>query len=220
MHQSGVHATIAGVALALLTPIEPHMGHGELEKSALDLVVDFRSGRREGTREGGELSKAALRDLERLTRESQSVLDRLEHALHPWTSYVIVPIFALANAGIVIDSTVVRDAASSPISIGVAVGLMLGKPIGITLFSYLAVRLGLASLPGEVRWRQLGAVSMVAGIGFTVSLFVTGLAFTDISHIDDAKLGILVGSTLIGVAGLVLLRTQLDRGGIDASTVT
>lgn len=215
MHESGVHATIAGVVLALLTPIDPYMGHGELERSALDLVVDFRTGRRKGTREGSELSRAALRDLEQLTRESQSVLDRLEHALHPWTGYVIIPIFALANAGIAIDGGVVRDAASSPVSFGVAAGLILGKPIGITLFSFIAVKLGLASLPDDVHWRQLGAVAMVAGIGFTVSLFVTGLAFTEPGLVDDAKLGILAGSALIGIVGLLVLRAMpalVDRG--------
>jgi NhaA family Na+:H+ antiporter len=206
MHESGVHATVAGVALGLLTPIDPHMGHGELEKSALDLVVDFRAGRRGGTRESAELSRSALRDLESLTRESQSVLDRLEHALHPWASYLVVPIFAIANAGIALDGGVVRDAASSPVSVGVAAGLVLGKPLGIAAFSFAAIKLGLATLPEGVRAQQLAAAGMVAGVGFTVSIFVTGLAFTDVALVDEAKLGILAGSALIGLAGLLAVR--------------
>lgn len=138
--------------------------------------------------------------------EGPSVLTRLEHILHPWTSFVIVPIFALANAGIVLDGGVVRDAAASPVSLGVALGLMLGKPIGIVLFAFAAVKLGVASLPDGVSWPQVAAVGMIAGIGFTVSLFIAPLAFSDAGLVDEAKLGILVGSTLIGIAGLVALR--------------
>lgn len=166
VHESGVHATIAGVVMGLLMPVE----HGAREE------------------------------------QGASVLDRLEHLLHPWTSLVVIPIFALANAGIAIDGGVVRDAASSPVSLGAALGLMLGKPIGITLFALLAVKLGIAALPDDVRWPQLAAVSMVAGIGFTVSIFVTGLAFTDAALVNDAKIGILVGSAIIGVLGLLMIR--------------
>jgi NhaA family Na+:H+ antiporter len=164
MHESGVHATVAGVVLALLTPIEPLPG------------------------------------------DDRSVLARLEHALHPWASYLVVPVFAIANAGIALDGGAVRDAATSPVSAGVAAGLVLGKPLGIAAFSFAAIRLGLATLPDGVRWQQLAAAGMVAGVGFTVSIFVTGLAFTDAALVDDAKLGILAGSALIGVGGLLALR--------------
>ena len=173
VHESGVHATIAGVVMGLLMPVE----HGASDE------------------QGGA-----------------SVLDRLEHLLHPWTSLVVIPIFALANAGIAIDGGVVRDAATSPVSLGVALGLMLGKPIGITLFAFVPVKLGLAALPEGVRWPQLAAVSMVAGIGFTVSLFVTGLAFTDVALVDDARIGILAGSAIIGVLGLLAIRTAPMSG--------
>jgi len=142
-----------------------------------------------------------------------SVLMRLEHVLHPWTSFVIVPIFALANAGIVLDGGIVRDAASSPVSLGVALGLMLGKPIGIVLFAFAAVKLGVASLPDGVRWPQVAAVGMVAGIGFTVSLFIAPLAFSDTGLVDEAKLGVLAGSMLIGIAGLVALRLLPPASG-------
>ena len=142
-----------------------------------------------------------------------SVLMRLEHVLHPWTSFVIVPIFALANAGIVLDGGIVRDAAASPVSLGVALGLMLGKPIGIVLFAFAAVKLGVASLPDGVRWPQVAAVGMVAGIGFTVSLFIAPLAFSDTGLVDEAKLGVLAGSMLIGIAGLVALRLLPPASG-------
>ena len=142
-----------------------------------------------------------------------SVLTRLEHVLHPWTSFVIVPIFALANAGIVLDGGIVRDAAASPVSLGVALGLMLGKPTGIVLFAFAAVKLGVASLPDGVRWPQVAAVGMVAGIGFTVSLFIAPLAFSDTGLVDEAKLGVLAGSMLIGIAGLVALRLLPPASG-------
>ncbi len=163
VHESNIHATIAGVMMGLLIP-------------------------------SGDAG------------DNPPVLTRLEHILHPWTSFVIVPIFALANAGIVLDGGAVRDAATSPVSLGVALGLMLGKPIGIVLFGFTAVKLGVASLPDGVRWPQMVAVGLVAGIGFTVSLFIAPLAFGDAGLVGEAKIGILAGSTLIGVAGLVMLR--------------
>jgi NhaA family Na+:H+ antiporter len=208
MYESGIHATIAGVILGLLTPLHPHFRERELERNALDLVVEFRSAEHEGTREGHERGRSALRALENLSRESRSPLDRLEHALHPWTSYAIVPVFALANAGVVLDSHAISNAAHSPITAGVAIGLMLGKPTGILLFSWLAVRFGLASLPGDASWDELAGVALVAGVGFTVSLFVSGLAFPGSVLVEDAKMGILAGSTsmaVIGYAGLQLI---------------
>ena len=167
VHESGVHATVAGVILGLLLPIGPDDGRGA---------------------------------------PATSISGRLEHALHPWTSYVIIPIFALVNAGIELDGGIVGDAATSPVAIGVALGLILGKPIGITLFSYVAVKLGVAVLPDGVGWTVIGAVSMIAGIGFTVSLFVTALAFKDPSLIEEAKIGILTGSAVIGTLGFFVLR--------------
>jgi NhaA family Na+:H+ antiporter len=173
VHESGVHATIAGVAMGLLTPIDGTLGP---------------------------------RDAETLARDSRPVLERLEHLLHPWASYAIVPIFALANAGVSLGGGALRDAASAPVSLGVAAGLVLGKPLGITLASLLAVRSGLATLPRGVSWPQIVGVSMVGGIGFTVSLFISDLAFTATPLADEAKIGILAGSALMGAAGFLVLR--------------
>jgi NhaA family Na+:H+ antiporter len=206
VYESGVHATIAGVALALLTPVTPFFERDAFREPATELVEQFTEGRASGTPDGADQSRAALRDLEELSRETQSVLDRLEHALHPWTGYAIVPLFALANAGIELDGGVLRDALSSRVTAGVALGLMLGKPAGILLFAWLAVRLRLAALPAGVRWAQVAAAGMIAGIGFTVSLFIGGLAFKDGALVDQAKIGIFGGSLLIGLAGLLVLR--------------
>ncbi len=206
VHESGVHATVAGVLLGLLTPIGARVAPNTFEQSADDLLDNHRAGRLAGTSEGEETSRAALRELEELSRERQPVLDRLEHALHGWTSYAIIPIFALANAGVELSADAVRDAASSPVSLGVALGLVIGKPLGIMLFAFIAVRIGVAALPVSVTWAQVLGVTMIAGIGFTVSIFIANLAFNDAGLVAEAKIGVLAGSALIGVAGLAFLR--------------
>ena len=202
VHESGIHATIAGVAFGLITPYRPYFGGRMLSSSALDLVVQARQGERD---EAIEDRNVALRELEELARESQPVLDRLEHALHPWTSYVVVPIFALANAGIELSGGAISDAATSRVTAGVMLGLMLGKPIGIFLASALAVRLGVASLPSGVGWPQIFGAGLLAGIGFTVSIFISNLAFEDPVLVEDAKIGILAGSVTMAIVGLVVL---------------
>lgn len=204
VHESGIHATIAGVAFGLITPINPFFGQRELSGHALELVVQAREAERKGE-EGADERNAALRDLEELARESQPVLDRLEHALHPWTSFVIVPIFALANAGVDLGGGVVGDSVGSRVTAGVALGLMVGKPAGIFLFSWIAVRLGIATLPTGVNFGHVFGAGLIAGIGFTVSIFIANLAFTDPQDVDEAKIGILVGSFTMAIVGLGVL---------------
>jgi len=173
VHESGVHATIAGVALAFLLPTGP--------------------GREDGP------------------------VERLEHGLHPLTSFVIVPLFALANAGVLLDGERVLRAFESPVTLGVVTGLVLGKMIGITLFALLALRLRIARLPPGLDGAQIAAVSIVAGIGFTVSLFVAELAFRG-STLAEAKIGILVASVLAGSAGMVaVVLASRRRAGQDAT---
>ncbi len=221
VHESGVHATVAGVILGLLTPIGARVSPTTFQQSADNLLDDHGAGRAAGTPEGEETSRSALRELEEMSRESQPVLDRLEHALHGWTSYAIIPIFALANAGVELSGDAIRDAATSPISLGVALGLIVGKPLGITLFAFLAVRAGIAALPTSVTWAQVLGVAMIAGIGFTVSIFIANLAFTDADLVAEAKIGILAGSALIGIAGFALLRllppSDTEPPAVDAA---
>jgi len=203
--ESGVHSTIAGVILGFLMPLRPGYDAEGFDQEAPQLLEEFRTGIAVGTPDGAERSKSALREMEEVARDSQPVLDRLEHALHPWTSYVIVPIFALANAGVVLTGGAIGDAAESRIALGVLLGLVVGKPVGITLFAWIAVRMRLAALPADVSWAQLAASGVVAGIGFTVSLFIAELAFDGPALVDEAKIGILFASAVMGAAGFLAL---------------
>lgn len=195
LHEGGVHTTIAGVIMGFIAPTVP------LETpSAIGLA------------ENEDLTDPeALQRHVAISRHVISVVERLVHALLPWTSLVIVPVFAVANAGIEINGDVIGDALGSSVSWGVIVGLVVGKPLGITLAAFLAVKAGLATLPTGVRWTQLAAVASVAGIGFTVAIFVSGLAFDDQTALAEAKLGILFASVVAGVIGFVVVR-RTGRG--------
>lgn len=141
----------------------------------------------------------------------RSPLSRLESGLHPWTSYVIVPLFALANAGVSLSGAEIADALSSPVALGICFGLVIGKLVGITGASWIAIRLGVGRLPEGATWGQLGGVAATAGIGFTVALFIAALAFPENGVQADAKIGILVGSLSAGVLGAILLRAGRRR---------
>jgi NhaA family Na+:H+ antiporter len=196
--ESGVHATIAGVVLGLLTPARPLLPEVEAEA-----IVDQLEGR-------DDLTAADVRRVEFLVRESVPPTERIERALHPWTSYVIVPLFAFANAGIVLSG----DALTSPsaVILGVLVGLVVGKAVGIGLFSWIAVRAGWGVLPEGVRFGQLLGVAVLGGIGFTVSLFITALAFEDDPLLaDQAKIGILLASVLAAALGSAVLAGAARR---------
>ena len=152
------------------------------------------------------LEADALNELITLSAESQPPLDRLEHRLLPWTTFVIVPIFALANAGVRVGWNDLTNAASETVTLGVLLGLVVGKPVGILVFSLLAVRVGLGRQPAGATWPQILGVGMLGGIGFTVALFVTELAFEPGPLTDQAKIGILAASAIAGAAGYVFLR--------------
>ena len=203
VYESGVHATIAGVVMGLLMPARPM--HSQLDADEVVHVLDGDD----------EITAADVRRTADVIGGTVSPCDRLINVLHPWTSYLIVPVFALANAGIAISS----DALSSPSSVlvGVAVALVVGKFVGVALFSWVAVKLGFAHLPPGVRWGHIHGIAAVAGIGFTVSLFIAGLAFDDELLQDDAKLGTLIASVVAAIAGAVVLSVAARRTrGSDA----
>jgi NhaA family Na+:H+ antiporter len=144
--------------------------------------------------------------INKLTDAAGTPLQKLEFQLHPWVSYLIMPLFALANAGIVLQSDVMRNAFSSKVTLGVLFGLVVGKLIGVLLFSWLLVKFKISSLPRQMSWRHMVGVGLLAGVGFTMSLFVTALAFDNHQHISDAKVGIFMASLISGIAGYFVLK--------------
>jgi NhaA family Na+:H+ antiporter len=203
--ESGVHATLSGVALALLTPATSFYTDEAYRDRARRIL-----GRHEtaaASVHGGERIDEDALTLATVARESVAPLDRLERALHPWSSFLVVPLFALANSGVRFSGMDLGAAVTHPVTLGTALGLLVGKLVGISAFAWLAVRLGWGRLPRQVGWRHVAGVAAVAGIGFTVALFISGLAFSDPHLADQAKLGIYAGSILAGGLGYVVLRT-------------
>jgi Na+:H+ antiporter, NhaA family len=207
--QSGVHPVVAGVMLGLLTPSSAWIGDRAFLEVATEAIQRLRTGeiisRRQRQESLGQLSTTAY--------ESISPLERLQHGLHPWVAFVIIPLFALANVGVTLDPSVLRldwDDPNSSLMIAVAAGLALGKPIGIVLFSYLAVRVGLARLPLGVNWRIMVGCGCIAGIGFTMSLLIASLSLSG-SMLEAAKIGTLAGSCVSAVFGFLILWLSLRR---------
>jgi NhaA family Na+:H+ antiporter len=202
--QSGVHATIAGVLVALTIParnrIDPIAFRDQLrglldafdqtEPGAARIIVDQRQA-------------SAVSEIEAAAYAVQTPLEKFQHALHPWVAFFVVPVFALANAGVTLSPAALSD--GTPIVLGVIVGLVVGKPIGITLATFLLIRSGIASLPRGVTWNQIIAVGFLAGIGFTMSLFIATLGFGTGAQLEAAKIGILGASLIAGLVGYALL---------------
>lgn len=199
--ESGIHPTIAGVLLAITIPTRSPPDTGSLLAQCISVLDEFESPvARQAINQNRQ--QAAAQTLETVADRMQSPAQRLEHNLLPWTTYVILPIFALANAGVTLQFDL---SLFGPVSLGIILGLVVGKPLGITLLTWLAVRLNLAELPRDVGWTQLISTSILAGIGFTMSLFIASAAFKDATLLAEAKLGILIASVLAGILGSVLL---------------
>jgi NhaA family Na+:H+ antiporter len=206
MLQSGVHATIAGVALGLLTPARPFQHPdpvSEIARRVADETADDP--------DPPDADADHWLALAGLSREAVSPLVRLEHLLHPWTTRVIIPVFALANAGVSLSGEGLAGALSSSVVGGVVAGLVLGKPLGITLAAWLGSRTGLLRIPPGVRWSHVVGVSAVAGVGFTVSLFIADLAFTEPELAQAARTGILAASVAAALLGAIVLGLTARR---------
>jgi NhaA family Na+:H+ antiporter len=203
---SGVHATIAGVLLALTVPAISFINPGAfLERSRYVLDRFEQAGEKGENVLSNEERQAALHALNHAAYKLEPPLHELEHTLHPWVVFAIMPIFALANAGVPLGGGI-GEALTSSVALGIVAGLVVGKQVGVTLFAWLAVKIGISELPEGVRWRHVYGASWLAGIGFTMSLFITDLAFPDGSLVDAAKLGILAASLLAGLVGWTILR--------------
>jgi NhaA family Na+:H+ antiporter len=190
LHESGVHATLIGVAFGLLTPTTPHVPADEVDREELADVHDVE----------------AVHRTVALARQTTSTLEWLEYRLHPWSTYLVLPVFALANAGVHLSRGMLSDSTTSRITAGVVAGLVLGKPIGIIGAVWLGSRARLAALPDGTTLAHISGVAVLAGIGFTVSLFVTELAFPGNGLADEARVGVFFGSIVAGLVGAWVLR--------------
>lgn len=208
MFHSGIHPTVAGVVLGLITPGRPWIPRESLVAFLLDTI----------DRLDGHIDRPQISKLTEAVRETLSPLERLETALHAWVAFAIMPLFALANAGVAFRP----EAAGHSVAWAVAAGLVLGKPLGIIVFSWLAIRCGAAQMPTGASWPALFGVGCLGGVGFTMSLFIAGLAF-EAELLDSAKIGTLAGSTISALAGYLLLLFSLrsdaaDHSGQEASS--
>jgi NhaA family Na+:H+ antiporter len=201
--ESGIHATLAGVALGFLTPARPMYPADEFDRRARAILDTYPlEAESPEAREHADHEALLLSDI---SSEAVAPLNRLEYRLEVWSGFVVVPLFALANAGVDFRGVDIVGALTSTVALGVGLGLVLGKIVGISLFSYLAVRTGLGRLPAGTGWGQVVGLAAVGGIGFTVALFVASLAFIDPSFDDLAKVGIFAGSLVAGAIGYVIL---------------
>jgi NhaA family Na+:H+ antiporter len=202
---SGVHATIAGVIAALTIPANVKIGDKNFVKKMNELTNEFKRSTPNNVALITSDQLHILEDIRHYSKAAMPPLQRLEHSMHPLVGFVVMPIFALANAGITFSNNFFSDLGSN-ISLGVILGLVVGKFIGIVGFSKILIKLKLATLPDGVSWRQIYGVAMLAGIGFTMSLFITDLAFLNATNILQAKIGIFVASLICGVGGYLTLR--------------
>lgn len=203
--ESGIHATVAGVLLAITIPTRQRIDSRAFLAHSGKILDEFRRAEEAGESiEDGATKSTAVHMLAMECESVESPMLRFEHALAPWIKHVIMPVFALANAGVALGVGA-SSALVNPISLGILCGLAFGKPIGIASFSWLSVRTGLAFLPYGVAWRQILGVGALAGIGFTMSLFVANLAFGPTPMLETAKVGILAASVISGVTGAIIL---------------
>jgi len=206
--QSGVHATIAGVVAAMTIPSRTVLDAPQFLRRGRQILDHFE---RCATHELDVMNDAeqqvAINALEDTCEKAQPPLHVLESSLHPWVTFVIMPVFALANAGVAFGGGAIGEQISNPIALGAALGLLLGKPMGIGLSAWLAVKSGVAALPSGVTWNHIHGGAWLGGIGFTMSLFVAALAFPNQEMLAAAKMGVLAGSLLAATVGsLILLR--------------
>ncbi|MFC3560243.1 Na+/H+ antiporter NhaA [Pedobacter jamesrossensis] len=209
---SGVHATIAGVLVAFTIPAVTRIDEQIYSSNLRKLSYDFEADIPERGTLITPLQNKTIQKVKTLSMAAETPLQTIEHALHPWVAFGIMPLFALANAGIVITSDFFSSLIN-PVSIGVAAGLIIGKFTGILLFCWVMVRFRISNLPEGANWKHIAGVALLAGIGFTMSLFISGLAFKNPAFIVQAKYGILIASIIAGVLGTVVLKRIRGKRG-------
>jgi len=209
--KSGIHPTVCGVIVAFTIPARRKINLKQFldtTKKGVAILESTKIPQNEIVLDPEQIETINI--MEEVSDKVQSPLQRLENTLHDWVIYFIMPIFALANAAVVFESNIL-DSLLSPVSIAVAVALIVGKSFGITLASWISVKMGIAALPENTTWKEIFGVAILGGIGFTMSLFVSNLAFTDVELIDQAKIGIFFGSIMSGVIGYFFLKSVLRK---------
>ncbi|MFZ0663891.1 MAG: Na+/H+ antiporter NhaA [Acidobacteriaceae bacterium] len=206
--RSGVHPTIAGVVLGLLMPATSGVSLEEFRELSTETIEEFRE-----AQDAGDTARAnrVLGAMDYLLKNTESPAERVTRKLNDWVAFLVLPLFALANAGVTFSAIGWKPLLHSPVAWGIVLGLVLGKPVGILSTCWLTVKLRIAELPRAINWTQLAGVAVLAGIGFTVSLFIGGLAFRGPAPVDDAKTAILLASLISGLAGLVLLKRVVPQ---------
>lgn len=216
--KSGIHATLAGVILAFTIPARPsytpHQFNGHLDEMKKMLRSESVNPEGEGMEEPLDTDRmyAIAEGLEKVSAAVQSPQQRMEHHLSPWVTFGVIPLFAMANAGLDLSVLPFRKVITEPVTLGVFLGLVLGKFLGISSFAWLAVKLGLARLPGGVRWRHIMGAAWLGGIGFTMSLFIAQLAFAGSPLLfEEARLGIIMASVIAAIVGLTWLYVSAQK---------
>jgi len=209
---SGIHATISGILLAMFIPAKGKYDTDIFLNKVNKILHNFKC---EEQSCGYTIllnrdHLDSIHSLELACHDVETPLQRMEHNLHPWVAFLVLPLFALANTGVNIYEIPLITALLHPITLGIAAGLIIGKPLGITLASYIAIKSGIAVMPEEVRWPHIIGASMLGGIGFTMSLFISSLSFSSSLYHDFSRLGILSGSLIAAILGILFLSFQLN----------
>jgi NhaA family Na+:H+ antiporter len=206
---SGVHATIAGVLAAFVIPASTKISKTDFKQTIINLANDINDFVKKKTPFLTKEEQHTVAIIKQTCEHYEPPLQSLEHTLHSWVIFLIMPIFALSNTGVVLGNSIL-PAIKSDAGIGIILGLVFGKPLGIVLFSWISHKAGIASLPEKTKWVHILGVGLLGGIGFTMALFVAGLAFTETELIDYAKISILFASVIAGLAGYFVLRKTLS----------
>lgn len=212
---SGVHATIAGVLVAFTIPAMTRINENDYSENLRELSYQFEKEIPSNSTLTTPQQHQTIQHVKSLSLAAETPLQKIEHALHPWVAFVIMPLFALANAGILIGADFFSSVIN-PVSIGVAMGLIFGKFIGVLLFTFVMVKTGLGSLPNGATWHHMIGIALLAGVGFTMSLFISSLAFNNPEFVEQAKYGILIASILAGLSGYLYLK-RISKQAADTA---
>jgi NhaA family Na+:H+ antiporter len=212
--ESGIHATIAGVLLALTVPAKPRIESKDFIERLTSLLDRFKKEDKSSqlnvlTQE----QQSIVQMIELSCEKTETPLQQFEHQFHPWVTFAIMPIFALANAGVILNGNLI-SIFSTPLALGILCGLILGKQAGITLFSWISVKVGVAELPLSITWKHIYGIGLLGGIGFTMSLFIANLAFVDIHLLNISKMAVLMASLIAGCIGFLILRFFATHGRV------